>query len=211
MRAVMLMFDSLNKRMLPNYGCEWIKAPNFERLTERTVMFDKCYAGSLPCMPARRELHTGRYNFMHRSWGPLEPYEEDDMPLAVTVSRGIEFIERNRKQDRLFVQIEAFDPHEPFFTQQKYKDLYPHEYDGKHYDWPDYAKVTQKPEEIQHMIFQYAALVSMCDAYLGKVLDTFDQYDLWQDTMLIVNTDHGFLLGEHQWWGKIFSLFTTRS
>lgn len=29
-----------------------------------------------------------------------------------------------------------------------------------------------------------------------------DQYDLWKDTMLIVNTDHGFLLGEHGWWGE---------
>lgn len=29
-----------------------------------------------------------------------------------------------------------------------------------------------------------------------------DQYHLWDDTMLIVNTDHGFLLGEHGWWGR---------
>ena len=29
-----------------------------------------------------------------------------------------------------------------------------------------------------------------------------DRYDLWKDTMLIVNTDHGFLLGEHGWWAK---------
>lgn len=29
-----------------------------------------------------------------------------------------------------------------------------------------------------------------------------DKYCLWDDTMLIVNTDHGFLLGEHNWWGK---------
>ncbi len=29
-----------------------------------------------------------------------------------------------------------------------------------------------------------------------------DRYDLWKDTLLIVNTDHGFLLGEHEWWGK---------
>ena len=27
-------------------------------------------------MPARRELHTGRYNFMHRCWGPIEPFDE---------------------------------------------------------------------------------------------------------------------------------------
>src|SRR5690606_37029299 len=26
--------------------------------------------------------------------------------------------------------------------------------------------------------------------------------NLWEDTMLIVNTDHGILLGEHDGWGK---------
>jgi hypothetical protein len=29
-----------------------------------------------------------------------------------------------------------------------------------------------------------------------------DRHDLWKDTMLIVNTDHGYLLGEHGWWAK---------
>jgi arylsulfatase A-like enzyme len=29
-----------------------------------------------------------------------------------------------------------------------------------------------------------------------------DELDLWQDTLLIVNTDHGFLMGEHDWWAK---------
>src|SRR5215472_10854966 len=28
-----------------------------------------------PPLPARRDLHTGRLNFMHRSWGPLEPFD----------------------------------------------------------------------------------------------------------------------------------------
>jgi arylsulfatase A-like enzyme len=285
MKAVMVMFDSLNKRMLPNYGCDWIHAPNFKRLTDLTVTFDNFYAGSLPCMPARRELHTGRYNFLHRSWGPIEPFDdsmvellkkngiythlttdhnhyfedggatyhsryntwefvrgqegdpwkghvkdpvipesvasnklgdlwrqdwvnrqymdsEKNHPLAQTFNKGIEFIDKNKDEDNWFLQIEAFDPHEPFFTHEKYKELYPHEYEGRHFDWPDYYKVTEQPEEVQHVIYEYASLVSMCDAYLGKVLDTFNKYDLWKDTMLIVNTDHGFLLGEKEWWGK---------
>ena len=79
MRAIMVLFDSLNKHYLPSYGNNWIKAPNFQRLAEKTVQFETCFAGSLPCMPARRELHTGRYNFLHRSWGPLEPFD-DSMP-----------------------------------------------------------------------------------------------------------------------------------
>jgi len=55
---------------------------------------------------------------------------------------------------------------------------------------------------VEHLRLGYAALVSMCDAQLGKVLDLMDELDMWRDTMLIVCTDHGFLLGEHDWWAK---------
>ena len=79
MKAVMVMFDSLNRRMLRPYGCDWTHTPNFDRLASRSVTFANSYVGSMPCMPARRELHTGRYNFLHRSWGPLEPFD-DSMP-----------------------------------------------------------------------------------------------------------------------------------
>ena len=35
MRAIMLMFDTLNRRMLSPYGCDWTKTPNFQRLAEK--------------------------------------------------------------------------------------------------------------------------------------------------------------------------------
>lgn len=287
MRAIMVMFDSLNRHMLPNYGCDWIHAPNFKKLGEKTVVFDQCYAGSLPCMPARRELHTGRYNFLHRSWGPIEPFDysmpeilkqngvythlvtdhqhywedggatyhpryssfeivrgqegdpwkgnvkkldkpetethrflansnmfrqdvinrsyfksEENHPQAVTFSLGMEFIERNKDEDHWFLQLETFDPHEPFFAYQHYKDLYPHEYRGKHFDWPPYYFVQEREEVVEHGKYEYAALLSMCDHYLGRVIELMDIHDMWKDTMLIVNTDHGYLLGEHGWWSK---------
>src|SRR4051794_30134108 len=81
MKAVMVMFDSLNRHMLPGYGCDWTHAPNFARLAKRTVTFDKSYVCSMPCMPARRDLHTGRPNFLHRSWGPLEPFDDSVMEM----------------------------------------------------------------------------------------------------------------------------------
>ena len=289
MKAIMVMFDSLNRHMLPPYGCDWTAAPNFKRLAERTATFDNSYVGSMPCMPARRELHTGRYNFLHRSWGPLEPFDdsmpellkqngirthlvsdhyhywedggctyhtryssweisrgqegdpwkthlpaieipdhigarngewgrqdwvnrhtmrkEEDQPQAKTFELGLEFMRTNAAEDDWFLQIETFDPHEPFFTQQKYKELYPHDYRGAHFDWPDYARVTETGEQVQHLRYEYAALLSMCDAYLGKLLDAMDEYNLWPDTLLIVNTDHGFLLSEHDWWGKVVMPF----
>src|SRR5436190_18965303 len=73
------MFDSLNRHLLSPYADTFVDAPNFARLAARAVTFDNFYAGSMPCMPARREMHTGRYNFLHRSWGPLEPFD-DSMP-----------------------------------------------------------------------------------------------------------------------------------
>ena len=285
-RAVMLMFDSLNRRMLSPYGCDWVHTPNFRRLAERCVTFDGAYVGSMPCMPARRELHTGRYNFLHRSWGPLEPFDdsmpellgrqgvhthlisdhyhyweeggctyhtrygswesirgqegdpwkchlpdipiprshpsnrdgskwqrqdwvnrhymkrEEDQPQPRTFRLAEEFLRTNAGSDNWFLHVETFDPHEPYFSPERFKALYPHAYDGPHFDWPDYRRVTEDPAMVAHLRYESAALHSMCDHYLGRFLDTMDALDLWKDTLLIVNTDHGFLLGEHGWWAK---------
>lgn len=293
-RCVVVMYDTLCRHFLPSYGNEWVKAPNFTRLAERAVQFDNFYVGSMPCMPARREMHTGRYNFLHRSWGPLEPFD-DSMPSMLsshgvhshkvtdhqhywedggatyhqryttfdlirgqegdkwiadvdklrdihlgadrwsenqripmqrqdninrehmdraelqpqhrTFSLGLEFLARNKDADRWYLQIETFDPHEPFFTQQEFKDLYPHEYDGPEFDWPPYREVREDDATIEHIRCMYAALMTFCDQQLGRVLDVFDEYDLWSDTMLLVNTDHGFLMGEHDWWAKVVTPF----
>ncbi|MEZ5276073.1 MAG: sulfatase [Opitutaceae bacterium] len=294
MKTIMVMFDSLNRHMLPPYGCDWVHAPNFRRLAERTVTFDRSYVCSMPCMPARRDLHTGRPNFLHRSWGPIEPFDdsvpeilkangvhthlvtdhyhyfeegagnyhtrystweffrgqegdpwvgqvappevpesigqnartdfwhqqdwknrkvmpnEEDQPQSKTFKAGIDFIRRNRDEDNWFLQIETFDPHEPFFSNRKFKDLYAAHYDryqGPHFDWPPYAPVTEGAELVEHIRHENAALISMCDAKMGDVLDVMDEQSLWEDTQLIVWTDHGFLLGEHDCWAKCWMPF----
>ena len=281
MKAIMITYDSLNRHFLSTYGCDWVKTPNFERLAERCITFDKSYVGGLPCMPARRELHTGKHNFLHRSWGPMEPYDdsmpeilkkngiyshltsdhqhywedggctyhtrysswefhrgqegdtwkavvgdveipdhlgqswrqdvinrrymqrESDQPQPKTFGAGLEFLDTNSGADNWFLHIETFDPHEPFYTMPEYQELYEKDYDGPLFDWPSYRPVTEEEKPyVEHVRRMYAALVTMCDKYLGLVLDKMDRYSLWEDTMLIINTDHGFFLGEHDWWAK---------
>jgi arylsulfatase A-like enzyme len=75
MKVVFVLFDSLNRHMLGAYGGTRIGTPNFDRLATRATSFDRHYVGSLPCMPARRDMQTGRLSFLHRSWGPLEPFD----------------------------------------------------------------------------------------------------------------------------------------
>ncbi len=283
MKAIMLMYDTLNRRFLPPYGNTEVQAPNFTRLAERSVVFDRSYVGSMPCMPARRELHTGRYNFLHRAWGPLEPFDdsmpellrqngvhthlvsdhyhywedggatfhhryttwsmvrgqegdrwkaevgetsplndnlrpqdrvnrrymttEAEQPQTQVFDEALEFLAKNHDRDNWFLHIETFDPHEPFFTQQHYKDLYPDDYDGPDLDWPYYRRVDESDAEIGRVRRNYKALLTMCDANLGRFLEAMDRYGLWEDTLLIVNTDHGFLLGEHDWWAKCVQPF----
>jgi hypothetical protein len=74
-KLVFVLFDSLNRLALQPYGGTRLDTPNFRRLAERAVTFDGHHVGSLPCMPARRDMQTGRLSFLHRSWGPLEPFD----------------------------------------------------------------------------------------------------------------------------------------
>ena len=289
MRAIMVMYDTLNRRTLPNYGCTETICPNFQRLGEQTVTFDNCYVGSLPCMPARRDLQTGRLNFLHRGWGPIEPFDDSvpellrengihthlvsdhdhywedggatyhtrystwenvrgqendtwkgdlapyhdthsfglqgafgefmakvrrqnavnreyvkrrkEYPQTLVFDKGLSFIEANHAYDNWFLQIETFDPHEPFDAPEEYQKKYGISNEFP-FDWPSYDVVREDEAFVGMIRRKYYSLLSMCDHSLGRVLDMMDRYDMWKDTMLIVNTDHGFLLGEHQWWSK---------
>jgi arylsulfatase A-like enzyme len=306
LKTIFVLFDSLNRLALGAYGGTAIATPSFDRFSKKAVTFDKHYVGSLPCMPARRDMHTGRVNFMHRHWGPLEPFddsfarilsengvyshlisdhlhyfeeggwgyatafdsydyirgqeydamkalvappierykekfderhylldklpksgaitrgnsesmawkksraaisrdflkEEADFPTAKCFAAAFEFLELNAEADDWFLQLECFDPHEPFVAPERFKEAYDRGYNGKILDWPLYEEATNSPDEIAEIRGNYAALVAMCDEYFGKLLDYFDANDLWKDTALVLTTDHGFLLSEHEWWGK---------
>ncbi|MFS2150793.1 sulfatase [Rhizobium sp. Rhizsp42] len=288
MKTVFVLFDSLNRHMLGAYGGARIPTPNFDRLAARTSVYDKHYVGSLPCMPARRDLLTGRLTFLHRSWGPLEPFdnafpellkskgihshlitdhyhywedggatyhnrystfefvrgqesdpwkamvqphwerlhekyhaeqsgggkfgphminrefikEEKDFPSVQCFAHGLEFLDINRDADDWLLQIETFDPHEPFFAPDRFKEPFKTNWDGPIRDWPRYGRVEELPEEANELRANYYAIVSLCDFLLGQLLDYFDEHDLWKDTALVVTTDHGFLLGEHDFWAK---------
>jgi arylsulfatase A-like enzyme len=84
MNLVYITLDSLNRHFLPAYGNDWVQTPNLDRLAERGVVFDRHYAGSVPCMPARREMWTGSEELWWRWWGPVEPW---DRTLAYEMGR----------------------------------------------------------------------------------------------------------------------------
>ncbi|MEM9161049.1 MAG: sulfatase [Verrucomicrobiota bacterium] len=288
MKTIVLTFDSLNRRYLGPYGGS-VETPNFDRLADSAATFDNSYCCSMPCMPSRRDFHTGRPGFLHRDWGPLEPFDdsvpeilkkggvhthlvsdhyhyweeggsnyhtrystwesirgqEGDPWIGIvarpevsssvatqngnlrkelvrqdwknrsamegesahcqsrTIDRGLDFIRMNRDEDNWFLQIECFDPHEPFFAPERFRNEYKDDIQADLIaDWPHLGRDRYDEKISKHIRACYSALVRMCDESLGRVMDALDRYDMWDDTMFIVWTDHGILMGEHGNWLK---------
>jgi len=81
---ILIQLDSLNRHFLSCYGAGWVQTPNLDAFARRAAVFNKHFTGSLPCMPARREIWTGTEEFWWRGWGPLEPW---DRPIAYLARR----------------------------------------------------------------------------------------------------------------------------
>lgn len=75
--VLLILLDSVNRHHLRPYQSDAVAdVPNFERFRARAHRFDNHFVGSLPCMPARREIYAGRKEMAWRPWGPLEPFDE---------------------------------------------------------------------------------------------------------------------------------------
>ena len=291
MKTIFILCDTLNRRMLSAYGAGEDAAitPNIDRLARRSVVFDSHWCGSAPCMPARRDIMTGRLNFLEKPWGAMEPFDQSlqsilsgeknvhtqmfadhahyiicggenyvkgftawevnrgqecdpvwtrpckdrirpdtppkwfkgswteaerenrlhfrteyDYPSVKTMWHAAEWLEDNHDADNYFLWVEAFDPHEPYDCPKYYLDLYEKEgdYDGPDFTHPSYAPNEFNEAETEHLRRRCKAVMTMTDRHLGEILDVMDKYNMWEDTMLVFTTDHGYHLGEHGYMAK---------
>ncbi|MDO4789089.1 MAG: sulfatase-like hydrolase/transferase [Johnsonella sp.] len=290
MKTVFILCDTLNRRMLSTYENEDVAiTPNIERLAKRSVVFDNHWCGSAPCMPARRDIMTGRLNFLEKPWGAIEPFDqtlqeilsreknththmfsdhahylisggenytkgftawevnrgqecdpiwtppgklgrledkapegykgvftaaeeenrrhfrtEYDYPSVKTLWDAANWLDRNHEADNFFLWVESFDPHEPYDCPKYYLDLYEKEgeYEGYDFTHPSYAPNEFDPDETIHLRKRCKALMTMIDRHLGEIFDVMDKHKMWEDTLVILTTDHGYHLGEHGYMGK---------
>ncbi len=133
-----------------------------------------------------------------------------------TAEKAIEVIKAKRKEP-FFLAVGMVRPHVPFVAPKRYFERFPHEnitlppkVEG---DWEDMPKnainyVTTKngamsEEQQKKAIAAYYASVYYMDTQVGKILKALEEEQLAENTIVIFTSDHGFHLGEHDFWMKV--------
>ena len=111
------------------------------------------------------------------------------------------------KGEPFFLFVDEFDPHEPFDTPEQWATRYDDSWEGPHLTWPPYAVDALKngvitERDAVQIRAQYGGKLSMIDHWLGKVLDALDATNAWDDTVVILTSDHGHYLGDRDVYGR---------
>lgn len=137
---------------------------------------------------------------------------------------GIGAIEAARLLDRrhdqpFFLAVGFYRPHTPYVAPKIYFNLYPLAnlslpplYENLDL-LPPAALMSRKKEQEKltdplrfEAIQAYYASTSFMDMQLGKLLEAMDRHHLWENTVVVFASDHGYHLGERELWQKM-SLF----
>lgn len=127
-----------------------------------------------------------------------------------------------------FLSVGYYKPHLPFNAPKKYWDLYDRSklvladnpylpknspafavhgdqelrsYDNFR-DLPLPSQGTLSEARQRELLHGYYACISYIDAQIGRLLDALDELGLSENTIIVLWSDHGWKLGEHNSWAK---------
>lgn len=149
-------------------------------------------------------------------WNKILDYDEKVLHRTLEQIRTFSMRE---KQKPFFLCASFFHPHDPFEITQEYWNMYrdtdipvpdvpPKRLDDMHpfNQWIqmhheiDTCELTE--EEIQKNRRAYYGMVTYFDDKVGQIIDELERMNIVDNTMIVVTSDHGEMLGEHGMWFK---------
>jgi arylsulfatase A-like enzyme len=128
---------------------------------------------------------------------------EEDWFAPKVFLRATEFLEGASKREPFFLVVDSYDPHEPWDPPDEYTSLYDDPYDGPEPFTSLYGAANYLTErQLRRMRALYAGEVTMMDRWLGRFMDKMEELGLFENTLLVLLSDHGHALGEHGYTGK---------
>jgi arylsulfatase A-like enzyme len=114
------------------------------------------------------------------------------------------WLEDNYASGPFFLWVDFFDPHEPWDPPEYLARRYDPDYRGPPMLHPNYGSSSVYTEaELRNLRAHYSAEAELVDRWLGRVLQKVDDLGMWHDTVVVVTSDHGMSLGEHERTGKL--------
>jgi iduronate 2-sulfatase len=180
--------------------------------------------------PHPQAMMHGYANGAARQWGkspPIEAFDgpDDAYPDAWVARDAVKTLTELSQSDQPWLfAVGFFKPHLPFAAPKRYfnlhspgipdldpaasaKPTWPSTWHASeefrnNYHRADNRDPDTHPDFARELRIAYAASVSYADAQIGHVLAALDTLKLTDNTIVILWSDHGFLLGEHAIWGK---------
>ncbi|MBN1623388.1 MAG: sulfatase [Clostridia bacterium] len=150
---------------------------------------------------------------------------EDVTPVVM------DWLDRNAEGDNWFLHINYWDPHGPYRAPDDFGNPFkdeplpawitenvielqknktgPHSMQDIHmYDadpWPDYPKYPGSIGDMEGariMMDGYDCGIKYMDGHIGKIINHLKDIGVWDDTAVIVTSDHGENMGELGIWGE---------
>lgn len=138
----------------------------------------------------------------HRWHNRYWQFESESFP-AKTSQIATRWLEENYKGSPFFLWADFFDPHEPWDPPEYMVKRYTPDYDGIPMIHPNYGRSdAYTDDELMNLRAHYSAESELIDRWVGRILQKIDDLQLWENSVVIVTTDHGMSIGEHARTGK---------
>jgi len=131
----------------------------------------------------------------------MDRKSEEDYFCAKVFMKASEWLEHSLENQPFFLWVDSFDPHEPWDPPTEYADMYCPDYDGIEYILGRPPK-DATPKEIERVKALYFGEVTLVDKWLGFFLEKIGDLGLWDNTIVMIVSDHGTELMDHTRFGK---------
>jgi len=147
--------------------------------------------------------------------GKIKQYNEDEYSTDVLRDKAVDFIQANSHQP-FFLLLSLYNPHQPYLFAERHRDLFKtYNETFSPYQPPNYFEedISDKPQWLNSFepqekdyvekVYQrmLRSLMSADDA-VASIVETLEDENIRQNTIVIFMSDNGFALGDHRLIGK---------
>ena len=154
-----------------------------------------------PVPPENIRQNGRQYASQRAQWAHYR--HEEDWFVVRTMLQACKWLEDNARREKFFLWVDTFEIHEDWMPPAYYVELYDKDYQGLDYTFPNYGYTDiYQPDELNHLRSCYAGEVTLADRWVGHLLRQIELMGLFENTSVILTSDHGMYIGEHNRAGK---------